>query len=267
MTKNCSKKVFEFKPFCYFYKIIFILFSMKNKKLILMRAFSTFLIVSMLLTVFFVANNVNAEYTLNYDNKNVIYNGNRDSNKVSLMVNVYWGTEYIPKMLEIFKKYDVKTTFFVGGTWAEKEKDTLLQIYNEGHEIGSHGYFHLDQDKLTYEQNREEIYNTHSLIKVYLDLDMHLFAPPSGDFSNTTLEVAQALGYSTIMWSRDTIDWRDKSSELVYTRCTKGIKGGDLILMHPTEHTAAALKDVLQYYANHNLKPCTVSENLAIKSH
>lgn len=236
---------------------------MKNKKLILMRTFSTFLIVSMLLTVFFVANNVNAEYTLNYDNKNVIYNGNRDSNKVSLMVNVYWGTEYIPKMLEIFKKYDVKTTFFVGGTWAEKEKDTLLQIYNDGHEIGSHGYFHLDQDKLTYEQNREEIYNTHSLIKVYLDLDMHLFAPPSGAFNLSTIEAAEDLGYSTIMWSLDTIDWRDQNSSLIYLRATNKLKGGDLVLMHPTKSTVEALPAILEYIKLNNLVATTVSNTIS----
>ena len=236
---------------------------MKNKKLIIMRAFSTFLIITMLVTVFLVANNVNAEYTLNYGNKNVIYNGNRDSNKVSLMVNVYWGTEFIPKMLEIFDNYNVKTTFFIGGTWAEKEKDTLLEIYNKGHEIGSHGYFHLDQDKLTYEQNREEIYNTHSLIKVYLGLDMNLFAPPSGAFNLSTIEAAEDLGYSTIMWSRDTIDWRDQNSSLIYSRATNKLKGGDLILMHPTKSTVEALPASLEYIKLNNLEATTVSNTIS----
>ena len=57
-----------------------------------------------------------------------VYNGSSDTN-VSLMVNVYWGTEYIDTMLNIFYEEDVKTTFFVGGTWVEKNPDVLKRIY------------------------------------------------------------------------------------------------------------------------------------------
>ena len=139
----------------------------------------------------------------------------------------------------------------------------LQKIYKAGHEIGNHGYFHQDQGSLSYDQNYEEINACHQIVKATIGYEMTLFAPPSGDFSKTTLEVAQELGYSTIMWSKDTIDWRDKDSSLVYSRCTEDVSGGEFILMHPTEHTTEALEDVLEYYANNNLQACTVSENLA----
>ena len=165
-------------------------------------------------------------------------------------------------MLELFKEYGVKTTFFIGGTWAEKEQEMLNKIYADGHEIGNHGYFHLDQDKLNYDQNKEEIENTHKLIKVYLGLDMNLFAPPSGAFNNATLEVAKDLGYSTIMWSKDTIDWRDKDSSIIYSRATNNIEGGDLILMHPTEKTVEALPAMLEFYKLKGFQVSPVSEVL-----
>ena len=236
------------------------LYNMKNVKVI--RVLSSVLIIVMLAGLFLFSNSTNSEYSFSYGNEEVIYNGNKNSNKVSLMVNVYWGTEFLPQMLEIFKNYEVKTTFFVGGTWAEKEQDMLKQIYSSGHEIGNHGYFHLGHDKLSYEQNKEEIQNTHKLVKVYLGIDMNLFAPPSGAFNNATLEVAKELGYSTIMWSADTIDWRDKDSALIYSRATNGIEGGDLILMHPTENTVEALPAILEFYKLNNLKATTVSEVL-----
>ena len=66
----------------------------------------------------------------------------------------------------------------------------------------------------------------------------------------------------TIMWSKDTIDWRDKNSAIVYTRATKNAKGGDFVLMHPTPHTADALSDILKYYESSKLRAITVSENL-----
>ena len=232
------------------------------KKVKVIRVFSSFLIICMLSGLFFFSNYANADYSSSFSNSDVIYNGNRNSNKISLMVNVYWGTEFIPKMLELFKDYGVKTTFFIGGTWAEKEQEMLNKIYADGHEIGNHGYFHLDQDKLNYDQNKEEIENTHKLIKVYLGLDMNLFAPPSGAFNNATLEVAKDLGYSTIMWSKDTIDWRDKDSSTIYSRATQNIEGGDLILMHPTEKTVEALPAMLEFYKLKGFEVSPVSEVL-----
>jgi peptidoglycan/xylan/chitin deacetylase (PgdA/CDA1 family) len=62
------------------------------------------------------------------------------------------------------------------------------------------------------------------------------------------------------MWSKDTIDWRDKSSKIVYNRATKNIIGGDLVLMHPKKHTLEALPNILEYYKEQKLLAVTVSE-------
>ena len=204
----------------------------------------------------------NYNYVFSYQNENVIYNGNRDSNKVSLMFNVYWGTEYIMDILDVLNEYDVKSTFFVGGTWVEKEPDILNEIIKNGHEIGNHGYFHKDQEYLNYDQNYDEIAITHKLVFVNHNYEMNLFAPPSGSFNKATLESAENLGYKTIMWSKDTIDWRDKDSNLIFNRATNNIKGGDLVLAHPTECTLKALPLILQYYKINNITATTVSECL-----
>ena len=74
---------------------------------------------------------------------------------------------------------------------------------------------------------------------------------------------AESLGLKTVMWSRDTIDWRDKDEELCYTRATKDLAAGELILMHPMQHTLSALPRILQYYRDHGLSAITVGENLA----
>lgn len=195
-------------------------------------------------------------------NPNVIYQGNTSNNKVCFMINVYWGTEYIEDMLDVFDVYNVKTTFFIGGTWASKNVDLLKEISSRGHELGNHGYNHKDQDKLTKSQNEDEIMMTHKLIKANLNIDMNLFAPPSGAFDDEVVDVATSLNYKTIMWTRDTIDWRDKDSDLVYKRAIKNLKNGDLILMHPTKHTLDALSSILAYAQNNGFSPSTVSEVL-----
>ena len=66
----------------------------------------------------------------------------------------------------------------------------------------------------------------------------------------------------TILWSKDTIDWRDKDAKLIYKRATKDVQCGDFILMHPMKETVAALDDILRYYSENSLETVTVSENL-----
>ena len=195
-------------------------------------------------------------------NPNVIYNGDTSQNNVSFMINVYWGTEYIEDMLDVFDLYNVKTTFFVGGSWLAKNVEMAQEIYKRGHEIGNHGYNHKDHDKISAQQNYDEIHKTHLIVSANLGIEMDLFAPPSGAFNDTTIDVAMSLGYKTVMWTHDTIDWRDKNTDLIFKRATKNLSNGDLILMHPTKNTLEALSSILAYAENNGFNPTTVSQTL-----
>lgn len=181
---------------------------------------------------------------------------------VSLMFNVYWGTEEVYRILDILEDYNVKATFFIGGCWADDNVDCLRDIYTAGHEIGNHGYFHKDHAKLNLVNNQKEINDCNRFIELAIGQKPTLFAPPSGAYSDDTLTACSLLGMKTILWSKDTIDWRDKDKTLIYKRATNGVTKGDFILMHPMEETADALDEILQYYKDNSLKTVTVSENL-----
>lgn len=192
-----------------------------------------------------------------------IYLGNPNKKQVSLMVNVYWGSEYLPTMLDIFDQTNTKVTFFVGGLWVSKNNELLLEMVQRGHEIGNHGFYHKDHKKLSLEQNQEEIFTNHQLVETITGIKMNLFAPPSGAFSSTTVQVAHDLGYKTIMWSKDTVDWRDHDAALIYSRATKKAQNGDLILMHPTLATAEALADIIDFYVKNGFILTTVTQNIS----
>ena len=181
---------------------------------------------------------------------------------ISLMFNVYWGTDEVYKILDTLSKHNAVATFFIGGCWADDNVECLKAIYEAGHEIGNHGYFHKDHDKLTLVQNQKEISDCNQFIELAIGKKVTLFAPPSGAYNNDTLKAANLLGMKTILWSKDTIDWRDKNPSLIYTRATKNVKVGDFILMHPMKETAEALNDILKYYEANDLKIVSVSENL-----
>lgn len=200
--------------------------------------------------------------TFSTNNAQIIYAGNSKNNTISLMFNVYMGNEYVEQILDVLAENNVKATFFVGGIWVEKNQDCFMKIYNSGNEIASHGYWHKDHSKLSDESQINEIMLTDKLVSTLTGLKMTLFAPPSGAFNKHTAYIAQNLGYKTIMWSKDTIDWRDQNENLIISRATDNCCSGDLILMHPTKATASSLSRIIKIYKETGLIVDTVSKNL-----
>ncbi len=191
-----------------------------------------------------------------------IYRGNVNNKNASLMFNCYEGTDIVKEILVVLKNKGVKATFFVGGCWADDNGETLSEIVSAGNEIANHGYFHKDHKKLNYEENYKEIQNAEKVIEGLCGVKPVLFAPPSGSYSDKTLDAASDLGYKIIMWSSDTIDWRDDDRELLYKRATKNHQNGELILMHPKKHTLAVLPEIIDFYLENGFSLVTVSENI-----
>lgn len=192
----------------------------------------------------------------------VIYAGNQESGKVALMINVYWGTEFIEPILEVLAKYDAKATFFVGKVWVENNEDLLNKIIDGGHEIGNHGSNHKEHGKLSYDQNYKEIDDCSKIVDNISGIKMNLFAPPGGSYNKDTVKSAEKLGYKTILWTKDTIDWRDQDASLIISRATSGVASGDLILMHPTRCTLEALENIILEIKSKKLTLDTVSNTI-----
>ena len=71
----------------------------------------------------------------------VYYNGNRESCRISLMFNVYWGGEFLGGIMDVLEQYGVRATFFIGGCWADDNAELVKEIADRGHELGNHGAF------------------------------------------------------------------------------------------------------------------------------
>lgn len=194
-------------------------------------------------------------------NSNLYYRAENGSG-VSLMFNVYENTQNVEKILDILDEYESKSTFFIGGSWADDNVDCVRAIFRRGHEIASHGYFHKDHSRMTIEKNLEEIRPSVKLLNMICSTNVTLFAPPSGAFCEATLNACVSLDLKVIMWSRDTIDWRDKNADIIYSRATKNLEKGEFVLMHPTDCTVEALPQILTYIRDNGLSAVTVSRNL-----
>ncbi|HPT79045.1 MAG TPA: polysaccharide deacetylase family protein [Candidatus Atribacteria bacterium] len=191
-----------------------------------------------------------------------IYKGYTDRPVIGFECNVVWGTEYVPQLLKIFSEEGIKITFFIGGEWAKDNPELLKQIADEGHEIGNHGYGHKHHSKLDLDENIAEIQKAEDIIKSITGVKTSLFAPPYGDYSKTTLLAANSLGYKTIMWSIDTIDWRRDGVDKIIGRVIKNPQKGDLVLMHPTADTVTALPIIIQKLKHMGFEITTVSNTI-----
>lgn len=193
-----------------------------------------------------------------------IYEG-ESSDAVALMFNVYENASNVQKITDILLERDCCATFFIGGSWAAKNPNTLLRAAAAGFEIGNHGYLHRDHAALSLKQNKEEIKLTERLIDDILSTlpeyeNCKLFAPPSGSLGDNMFAACNELGYRVIMWTRDTVDWRDRDAEVIFERAVKNLRAGDLVLMHPTDATVEALPRILDYLESVNLRAAKVSE-------
>lgn len=188
-----------------------------------------------------------------------VYRGSEEKPNVALMFNVYENTDVVNKIMDKLLDNGVIATFFVGGCWADDNAETLKRMADSGFEIGNHGYFHQNHKKLDFDANYQEISKCHSVVKALAGVDMTLFAPPSGAFNENTLKAADKLGYKSIMWTFDTIDWRDTDRDVIIKRATANVGRGALILMHPKQHTLDCLDEVIAVLKQKGLTPTTVS--------
>ena len=50
----------------------------------------------------------------------------------------------VPRILDTYRKFGLKQSFFVPGWCLEQYPDTIEAILKDGHEVGHHGYIHED---------------------------------------------------------------------------------------------------------------------------
>lgn len=109
-----------------------------------------------------------------------------------------------PKILEILKNENVKATFFVIGSMAEKNPGLLKQEAAEGHAIGNHSYSHsLDYNHSTPAAFMEDFKKGDMVITSIIgNHDRSLIRFPGGSFRRTAFqEAARAAGYRYVDWN------------------------------------------------------------------
>lgn len=156
----------------------------------------------------------------------------------------------VEKILDTLKKHDVKGAFFILENIVVRNTELVKRMADEGHLVCNHTAKHknmsLIQDKEAFAKELralEDIYTEYTgntLAKFY--------RPPEGSFCSSNLDFSDELGYKTVFWSFAYADWdnnKQPSHDAAMDKITAHTHNGEIMLLHPTSATNAAILDEL----------------------
>ncbi|NHI79936.1 polysaccharide deacetylase family protein [Lactococcus petauri] len=133
------------------------------------------------------------------------------------------------RLLSILKKENVPATFFVLGNRVQFYPEIVRKAYQEGHQIGSHTYNHLNLPELPIEEAQKEVNMTRDIIKQTIGKDPEGTRPPYGA---TTPQITTIVNNPVIQWSVDSLDWQSKNADSIEQTVLSEVYDGSIILMH-----------------------------------
>jgi len=192
-----------------------------------------------------------------------VYNVDTDEKVLSISFDAAWGRANTDGILDILDQYDVKTTFFLVGFWAEKHPDLVAELVARGHEIGNHSATHPHMAQMSEAQVREELRQCSELVRSITGKPTTLFRPPYGEYNDSVVRVSREEGYECVQWNVDSLDWKNISAQDMISRCTKNLSPGDVVLFHnDSKYILEALPQILEYYISEGYKIIPVSQLL-----
>lgn len=107
-------------------------------------------------------------------------------------------TNTLPRLLDLYDQYNVRSTFFVLASLAEKHPNIVKQIYERGQEVASHGYSHDYQkafDILSLDEQIAELRKSKDILEQIIGQEVISFRAPALRVNEFTPLALDAVGY------------------------------------------------------------------------
>lgn len=105
----------------------------------------------------------------------------------------------LPRLLGVLSKYDVISTFYFTGMFAESSPESLELVKEHGHEIGCHGYNHSPKvafDLLSFEEQVTQLKMAKAAIEPIAG-KITSFRAPALRINNKTVYALEEMGFTT----------------------------------------------------------------------
>jgi peptidoglycan/xylan/chitin deacetylase (PgdA/CDA1 family) len=118
---------------------------------------------------------------------------------------MFAGEVGVPRLLRLFRRRDMRVTFFVPGHSIETFPDEFRQIADAGHEVGVHGYSHENPIAMTRDQESAILDKCIGLIENVQGTRPTGYVAPWWEFSPVTAEllVERGIKYDHSLMHRD----------------------------------------------------------------
>jgi peptidoglycan/xylan/chitin deacetylase (PgdA/CDA1 family) len=131
----------------------------------------------------------------------------------ALMARGEFGAEVgVPRLLEVYDRYDVKTTFFTPGHTIDTFPDICREALGRGHEFAHHGYYHENPTKIDAETERRLIELAFETFDKQLNMRPVGYRSPYWDYSDVTLDLVEEYGfiYDSSLMARDLVPYHPR---------------------------------------------------------
>jgi peptidoglycan/xylan/chitin deacetylase (PgdA/CDA1 family) len=194
----------------------------------------------------------------------VRYQGPENSNRIALTFDdgpIPGKTEAI---LNVLRSYHVPAAFFCIGNRVATSPALARSIYDAGHLIGNHSYWHRPTfDLQSTRKVRQELRDTDQAISDAVGVKPNFFRPPYGVTNPMVAQAVKDGDYVTVGWSVRSFDTVIHDGPALLKRITKSLKGGDVILLHDyCDSTLQILPELLDHISRRGLKIVRVDELL-----
>jgi peptidoglycan/xylan/chitin deacetylase (PgdA/CDA1 family) len=110
--------------------------------------------------------------------------------RVSALSTLRYGPEVaVPRILETYRRFGLKQTFFVPAWCIEKYPNAVEAMVKDGHEIAHHGYIHEHPNELSREEERYWLRRSIEIIEKHSGERPRGFRAPLYNFSDNTLDL------------------------------------------------------------------------------
>ena len=157
-------------------------------------------------------------------------------------------TGYSAAILDTLKEKNAPATFFVVGSYARNNAETVERMLAEGHTVGSHSATHKDMTALSDEEARAEIADFNRQFAEQFGVTPTLFRFPEGVFSQRLLALAANEGMRSVFWSYAYADWDANAQPEVAESLEKALAAAHpdaVYLLHPMATNSAMLGDLI----------------------
>lgn len=144
--------------------------------------------------------------------------------------------KYTRALLDGLYDRGVKATFLLCGYRMKEYPDITQRIFDEGHEIGYHGYSHDNMKELSRRDIARELTESQALLPE--GCNPTFLRPPGGCCSDAVRQVAEVRDLAILNWSVDPRDWATRDSSAVERSVLKQIKDGDIVLLHDMSNSS-----------------------------